>query len=147
MERLMLNVASGVAEYAQLTVIGPTGCSRHLPSQVTVLETSEKLVPFLLISTWLSIKACHKESFDVVIGGSGLVAPNLYLLSRLYNCKTTIFLHGLDLVFDSFLYQTIFIPCIRRASRVIANSRNTMPDNGDQSRRRFASNSGCQGIG
>ena len=125
MERLMQNAAGGIARYADLTVIGPKGCSRHLPPEVTVLEASAKLAPFLLMSTWLALKAIRKEHFTIVIGGSGLVAPTLYIIARLHSCTTIIYLHGLDLVVDNFLYKKIFIPCIRKANKVIVNSRNT----------------------
>lgn len=125
MERLMQNLAAGVAEYAELTVIGPSGCAKHLPGNVQVRETSEKLVPFLLFSSWLGIRACRQVKFDIVIGGSGLLAPVLSVLARFFSCKTIIYLHGLDLVINNFIYQRTFVPCMRTIDQVVVNSRNT----------------------
>jgi phosphatidylinositol alpha-1,6-mannosyltransferase len=84
-----------------------------------------KLAPFLLLSTLLSIRASNKKHFDIIIGGSGLTAPTLYLLSVFFRSKTMLFLHGLDLVVDSVIYKWTFLPCIRRVDQVIANSSNT----------------------
>jgi len=70
MERLLQNLAYGIAQYADLTVIGPRGCAKHLPDDVTVHETSSTLVPFLLGSTLLALVACRKTPFNVIIGGS-----------------------------------------------------------------------------
>lgn len=125
MERLVQHLALGLVEYSQLTVIGPKGCTSHLPAQVRVLESPSSLAPFLLCSTWLSLKACRQEKFDIIIGGSGLTAPTLYFLSLIHGSTTAVFLHGLDLVVDNFLYKRIFLPCIRRINLAIVNSHNT----------------------
>jgi len=61
----------------------------------------------------------------VVIGGSGLMAPLLFLLKTLFRCRTLILVHGLDIIVDHWLYQRLFIPALRRADQVVANSRNT----------------------
>jgi len=125
MERLLQNVTIGIAEYAQVTVIGPRGCSGHLPAAVTVREVPANLLSFLLVSTWIALRTCMQQSFEVIIGGSGLTAPTLYLLSLFHRSKTVLFLHGLDLVVDSYLYRWFFLPCIRKVSLVITNSLNT----------------------
>lgn len=125
MERLMQHLACGMAEYADLTVIGPRGCAQSLPVNVQVYETSDKLATFLLCSTWLGIKVCSKREFDIVIGGSGLIAPTLRILSLIFRCKTAIYLHGLDIIVDNYWYQQIFVPCLQRVYLTIVNSRNT----------------------
>ena len=61
----------------------------------------------------------------MVIGGSGLMAPLLFLLKTLFQCQTLILVHGLDIIVDHWLYQRLFIPALRRADQVVANSRNT----------------------
>ncbi|GAB5453659.1 MAG: hypothetical protein Hals2KO_39870 [Halioglobus sp.] len=60
-----------------------------------------------------------------MVGGSGLVAPILLLLSIFRRVKTVVLLHGLDVVVDNRLYQGLFVPCIRKVNLVIANSVNT----------------------
>ncbi len=121
----MHQFALGMSQYAELTVIGPRGCKAHLPRDTTVYEASSNLGPFLLLSTWLALRACRKNHFDVVVGGSGLVALTLRILSLLFASKTVVYLHGLDLVVDSAIYQRLFVPCIRHIDRIAINSRNT----------------------
>lgn len=125
MERLLHNLILGVAEYAQVTVIGPRGCRAHLPEPVAVHECSNKLAGFLGGSTLAALRIVRKGRFDVVIGGSGLIAPLLLLLKFLFRCRTLILVHGLDIIVDNWLYQRLFIPALRRADQVVANSRNT----------------------
>lgn len=125
MERLLWNTALGISERASLSVIGPKGCSKHLPEGIVTREVSEKLIPFLLLSIFHAIPLCRRTKFDVVIGGSGLAAPTIVFLEIFYGCKSMIYVHGLDLVVDSWLYQRLFLPCIRRVKTVVANSRNT----------------------
>ncbi|GAB3316797.1 glycosyltransferase family 4 protein [Haliea atlantica] len=125
MERLLHNLVLGVAEYADVTVIGPNGCRAHMPETVEVHECSNKLAVFLFGSTLAALRIVRKGRFDVVIGGSGLMAPLLFLLKTLFQCRTLVLVHGLDIIVDHWLYQRLFIPALRRADQVVANSRNT----------------------
>ncbi|MDO8863365.1 glycosyltransferase family 4 protein [Haliea sp. E1-2-M8] len=125
MERLLHNLVLGAAEYAEVTVIGPTGCREYLPDTVATHECSNKLAGFLVGSTLTALRIVRRGRFDVVIGGSGLIAPLLLLLKTLFRCRTLILVHGLDIIVDHWLYQRLFIPTLRRADQVVANSRNT----------------------
>lgn len=125
MERMMQQFAEGLCQYSELTVIGPRGCKQHLPSAITVYETSPQLARFLLQSTWLALRACRKVRFDMVIGGSGLIGPTLRILAWRFRCKTLVYLHGLDLVVDNRLYQLLFVPSLRKIDSVAVNSGNT----------------------
>lgn len=125
MERLLLNASTGIADYTALTVIGPRGCREHLPGGVNVHEVPSRLGPFLLAAAWRVLRLSARGSWDVMLGGSGLVAPLLLLGRSLTGCRTMILLHGLDVVVDNRLYQALFLPCIRRIDRVVANSEST----------------------
>lgn len=125
MERMMHQFALGIGQYAELTVIGPGGCKRYLPDEIAVHETSSRLGTFLLFSTWRALQACRKTRFDVIIGGSGLIGPTLRVLSYLFHYRTLVYLHGLDLVVNSRVYQSFFVPCLRGIDKVAVNSQNT----------------------
>jgi phosphatidylinositol alpha-1,6-mannosyltransferase len=125
MERLMQNAAQGMAEYAEVTIIGPRGCRQYIAPGVKVYETSPKLGPFLFMSVWHGLLACLRTRFDLILGGSGLTAPTLALLRLIRRSRTGLFIHGLDLVVNNTLYQSVFVPCIRVANFIIANSANT----------------------
>jgi len=125
MERLLLNAAIGITGYAGLTVIGPRGCREHLPRDVTVHEVPAEPGPFLAAASWQVIRLSTRHSWAAIVGGSGLTAPLLLLGRALLRCPTMVLLHGLDVVIDNRLYRAIFLPCIRRVDRVVANSGNT----------------------
>lgn len=125
METLMLHLVRGVNSYAEVTVIGPRGSTNVMPEGVRIREAPAGMFPFLLFSTWAAVIACRKTPFDRVIGGSGLVAPVLKVLKLFFGVKTVVFLHGLDVVVNSTIYQRLFLPCIRQTAQVIANSTNT----------------------
>lgn len=125
MERMMHQLALGISQYAELTVIGPQGCRAFLPHGIVVHETSPRMAPFLLGSTSLALRACRKSRFDVIIGGSGLIGPTLRILSWLFRSDTLVYLHGLDLVVDNLLYQLLFVPSLRGLGRIAVNSGNT----------------------
>jgi phosphatidylinositol alpha-1,6-mannosyltransferase len=125
MERLLLNLTQGVARDCDVTVIGPRGCEAFLPASICVREAPAGVLPFLALGTAAAIAACRQQPFDLVIGGSGVVAPVLAVIKRMFHLPTLLLLHGLDIVFDHTLYRGFFLPCIRRADRFIVNSKNT----------------------
>lgn len=134
MERLLYNLTLGIAEYANVTVIGPEGCGNYLPSTIRVFECSNKLAGFLSTSTLRALRVVRRETFDFVIGGSGLIAPLLWLLKSLFQCRTIVLVHGLDIVVNNWLYQNVFVPALGRSDHIVANSQNT---------RRLAIEKGC----
>ncbi len=121
----MLNMSHGLAEYADLTIVGPRGCSKYAPAKAQVHETSHSLAPFLILSLWHSARAASKNKFDLAIGGSGLIAPALLTMRAIFGCKTLAYVHGLDLVVNSRVYQRVFLASLRRLDKIVANSENT----------------------
>ena len=125
MERLMQNAAQGISSYAELTIVGPRGCGAHAPSGVTVIEVPPSLVPFLIMGSLCALRACLRQKFDAVIGGSGLAAPTLLLLKKLFKVPTVVFVHGLDIVVSNVVYQKLFVSAVTATDLIIANSQNT----------------------
>lgn len=123
---MMQEVVAGMAAYADVSVIGPRGCRDHLSKAVQVTEVPHTLFGFVTSSLFKGTALwCRRQRFDIIIGGSGLIAPLLAVLQGLFGARTAIFLHGLDVIVPSRMYQALFIPAIGRADLVIANSRNT----------------------
>jgi len=138
MERLMQHSVETLASRFDVTLIGPSGCSESVPKNVQTIECPPAPFSFLtraLIRGWQS---SGKKSFDIVLGGSGLVAPVTAFLSRISKARSVVFVHGLDLVVDNWIYQRFFVPFLRRHDLVIANSQNT---------RKIAIDKGCQASG
>ncbi|MFK7976178.1 MAG: glycosyltransferase family 4 protein [Halioglobus sp.] len=125
MERLIHQATLGLSEYADVTVIGPDGCAAQLPAHVNCHEVSQKLAPFIVHSAILARSIARKTSFDIVLGGSGLSVIGVLLAASKSNAKSALFVHGLDLVVNNWVYQRVFVPLICRADLLITNSSNT----------------------
>ncbi len=134
MERLLQHSVETLASEFDVTLIGPQGCGGFSPSSVQTIECPASPLSFLVSALLNGWRAIRKQSFDLVLGGSGLVSPVTSLLARRAKARSAIFVHGLDLVVDNWVYQTFFIPFLRRHDRIVANSRNT---------RTLASDKGC----
>lgn len=123
MERLNWHMADELSKYAEVKVVGPTGAAAVKPENVQVLESPLKpLVLFMLIALckafWTAV--CFKP--NVIIAGSGLTAPLVWLVSRLTGAKAVVYLHGFDITAAHWVYQKIWIPFFKRMDCVIVNS-------------------------
>ena len=112
MERLVFKASQGLAEWAELTIIGPTGCGAFTPRGATVHEVPHGMAPFMLFATLAALKACHTRNFDLVLGGSGLTAPILALLQKFKGLRAGALIHGLDIVVNNGVYQRVFVPAV-----------------------------------
>jgi len=114
-----------LADRFDVTLIGPSGCGKFAPKNVSVIECPPSPFLFLSIALFKGWRSARKTSIDLVLGGSGLVAPVTWFLASIAKARSFIFVHGLDLVVDNVFFQWFFVPFIRRHDRVIANSQNT----------------------
>lgn len=125
MERLMQHSVETLASRFDVTLIGPRGSGESAPNNVNTIECPAAPLSFLAMALLKGLRSAGNGSFDIVLGGSGLVAPVTFFLSRVAKARSVIFVHGLDLVVDNWVYQRFFVPFLRRHDRVVANSRNT----------------------
>ncbi len=128
------SVESLAAEF-DVTLIGPKGCGQFAPAGVQAIECPPSPFSFLTTALLKGWRAARKMRFDLVLGGSGLVGPVTALLSGIARARSVIFVHGLDLVVDNWIYQRLFVPFLRKHDLVIANSHNT---------RKIAVDKGCR---
>lgn len=131
----MQHTVETLASRFDVTLLGPDGCGRFTPHNVTAVECPAAPFSFLVMALFTGLRTSRKASFDIVLGGSGLVSPVTSILASITKARSLIFVHGLDLVVDNWVYQRFFLPFLRRHDRVIANSRNT---------RRIAIDKGCR---
>lgn len=127
MERLNLHLVCALAEDRALAVVGPHGCGASLPLPPhRIAEVPTRPLPlFLAKATALALLMAHRFRPDVVMAGSGLTAPLAWLAARLCGARLVVYVHGLDLVVQSLPYRLGWLPAVRRADLVIANSGNT----------------------
>jgi len=108
-----------------VTLIGPSGCSRFAPNNAAVIECPQSPFGFLISAIFKGMRPARKKSFDLVLGGSGLVGPVTWFLAKIASARSAVHVHGLDLVVENLIYQKMFVPFIRRHDCVVANSLNT----------------------
>ena len=111
---------------ASSALVGPPGCSSHVPSGAEVSETVAGPVAMTLVSGMaLSVAMAYRLRPAVVLAGSGLTAPAAVASAKLSGATAAVYLHGLDVIAPSRIYRAAWLPCIRRCDRVLVNSRNT----------------------
>ncbi len=125
MERLMQHSVETLTDEFDVTLIGPEGCGEFAPANVQIIECPSSPLSFLTTALAKGWRVARRTSFEIVLGGSGLVAPVTAMLSRVARARSVIFVHGLDLVVENWVYQRLFVPFLRRHDLVIANSQNT----------------------
>lgn len=125
MERLNLHMAIELAEWCDLTVIGPSGCRAALPQHIEVIEVPARPLPRFLLRSFLSAWRCAGRRFDLVLAGSGLSAVGVKLAARRTGARSVAYVHGLDLLAPHPIYRAVWLPVLRTLDFAIANSANT----------------------
>jgi phosphatidylinositol alpha-1,6-mannosyltransferase len=126
MERVNQKLLAELAEDWQVSLCGPQGCARSAPEAASVAETALKPLPiFLLGSSWRAWRLARRERPRLVLAGSGLAAPMAWLAARSVGARLAVYLHGLDVIAPSWIYQRFWLPFIRACDIVLVNSENT----------------------
>lgn len=127
MERLNLELARAITANGELAVVGPLGCAEWLELPTTrVSEVQIRPLPlFLARAASQAIRMGRRLRPDLVLAGSGLTAPLAFLAARACGARFVVYVHGLDLVVRSLPYRLLWLPAVRNADLVLANSRNT----------------------
>lgn len=110
----------------RIALCGPVGCSEYAPSHTEVKQARTKPLPIFLATTlWSAVCLAWKRRPGWVIAGSGLTAPIAWLAAKCAGGKAAVYLHGLDIVAPSHLYQWLWLPFIRHCDLALVNSVNT----------------------
>lgn len=126
MEKLNCELLWKLKSIGSVALCGPSGCCRFALPQTKVRECRIRPLPyFLLAALWNAFGLALRCRPRWVIAGSGLTAPVAWLVGRCSGSRVAVYLHGLDIVAESWLYQRAWIPLIRRCDLVLANSRYT----------------------
>lgn len=126
MERLNWHMADELSRRADIRVVAPKGASARAPDGVWIRETaSASPALFLADAIRLSSGIVARWRPDVVLAGSGLTAPVAWITARLCGARMAVYTHGLDLTVRHPIYRSLWLPAIRRADILIANSHAT----------------------
>ncbi len=120
--RLLLELSQSGA----VDLCGPRGCKAHAPEASEVAEVALKPLPRFLLgaaarAAWLGLR----RRPALVLAGSGLTAPIAWLAAGLCGASCAVYLHGLDIIAPSRVYQAVWLPFLRRCGLVLVNSANT----------------------
>ncbi|MDR0441657.1 MAG: glycosyltransferase, partial [Candidatus Accumulibacter sp.] len=98
MERLNLHMVEELARAAEVRLIAPEGAVDHAPPGVAVMQIPLRPVSrFLLGATWRTIRAARAWKPEIILAGSGLMAPSALAAARLCGARAAAYVHGLDL--------------------------------------------------
>ena len=126
MEQLNWHMAAELAKMADVRIIGPMGSAALAPDGIPTREAPlNPLWKFLWHARSLARREARIWKPDVVLAGSGLTAPLAQAAARACDARTAVYVHGLDVAVRHPVYRAIWLPAIRRADRIIANSHAT----------------------
>ncbi|WP_426271027.1 glycosyltransferase family 4 protein [Dyella kyungheensis] len=125
MEKLNLHLFAALEQRGSASLCGPAGCGEFVGATRYVESAIRPLSLFLLRAFFKTLWLGWKERPAVFVAGSGLTAPIVWTVARAFRGRAVVYLHGLDLVASSRLYQWLWLPFIRGCDLAIANSENT----------------------
>jgi phosphatidylinositol alpha-1,6-mannosyltransferase len=126
MERLGWHIVKAFSESFHVHVIGPEGCGKYLPREVTCTEVPLRPLGIFLGKTALNaLRQAVGFKPEVTFAGSGLTAPMALVAARLSRARSYAYVHGLDLVVPRAVYRWLWLPCLRLLDGIIVNSRAT----------------------
>jgi len=126
MEKVNQHLLAALQPTWRTALCGPDGCTEYVSPETRVRQSRVKpLSVFLIITLWYAVRLARRRKPEWVIAGSGLTAPIAWLAARTAGAKSVVYLHGLDIVAPSRVYQWLWLPFIRRCDLALANSANT----------------------
>ncbi|MHA3059182.1 glycosyltransferase family 4 protein [Acinetobacter sp. ANC 4636] len=123
MERLNWHIADELSKQNKVTMISHSAAKKLAPKNVKFYEVPLSPLPlFLILSFIRAFWICITQPTDTLFAGSGLTAPIVVLLAKVFRKKSIIYIHGLDIGTNNKIYNLCWVPFIRNADQVIANS-------------------------
>lgn len=126
MERLNQHLVEELSRYHSVHLVAPEGADQYVPKSVLIYQVA--LSPLWCCLSGLAVKgirACASWRPQIVLGGSGLVVPIVWIAARFFSARAVVYVHGLDITVPNRVYQRFWLPFLRRMDLVIANSRVT----------------------
>lgn len=126
MERLNLNLVKELYKRFDVRLVSIEGAQDYTPDGLLVYPViSRPLSSFLLSACWKSISVSKEWRPDVIVAGSGLVAPLAVIASWFSGARVVTYVHGLDITYDQFLYRSLWRLMIKKSDVLVANSNPT----------------------
>ena len=123
MERLNWHLADELSKDHNVDIISYRGAKKIAPQKTHFYGVPLNPLPlFLVLAFFKTFWLCIVQRPDILFAGSGLTAPIVVFFAKVFRRKSIIYIHGLDIGTDDKIYNILWIPFIRSANQVIANS-------------------------
>lgn len=127
MERLNWHIADELSHENDVLILSHTKAKNLSPQKCSFYGVPLNPLPlFLILSFIKTFLICLIQKPDVIFAGSGLTAPIVVFWAKIFRKKSIVYIHGLDIATNQPIYNRIWIPMIRMADKVIANSTPTL---------------------
>lgn len=125
MEKLNLNIFLALNNKFKAYLAGPSGSFKFHKVFPYIEFPFKPLWLYIAMSLFKVSLFALKIKPNIVFCGSGTSILAGYISARLCSAKLICYLHGLDIVASSVVYQSFFVPLIGKSNLVIVNSRHT----------------------
>lgn len=123
MERLNWHIADELSHDHEVLLLSHTEAKHKAPELCDFFGIRLNPLPlFLILAFFRTFLICIKHKPDILFAGSGLTAPIVVFWAKIFRKKSLVYIHGLDIATNHWLYNLLWVPFIRNASKVIANS-------------------------
>lgn len=127
MERLNWHIADELSKNNEIFLVSHHEAKDVAPTSADFYGVRLNPLPlFLILAFFKTFILCITKKPDILFAGSGLTAPIVVFWAKIFRKKSIIYIHGLDIANINTLYNLIWVPLIRKADKVIANSQPTL---------------------
>ncbi len=125
MEQLLYQLVQKIKDIVSVKVLAPF--SEDIKSDGVTVSRSQRrgLWGYFWFAFRESSRLLNREDFNLIMGGSALVTPLVYILSKQHGIPGTIYVHGLDLIYKNPLYQFVMNALLPRLDHLFSNSNQT----------------------
>ncbi len=122
MEKLNLHICQALAKIYDVSVAGPKDSS-NFHEQKSFVEFSAAPLWLYILSSWIKTAwLALKNKPDLVFCGSGAAILAGFFSAKITGATLVCYLHGLDIIADSVIYQNVFVPLIKKSDLILVNS-------------------------
>ncbi|WAU73837.1 MULTISPECIES: glycosyltransferase family 4 protein [unclassified Acinetobacter] len=123
MERLNWHIIDELSTDHDVLLISHLDARKIVPAKVSFYGVKLNPLFFFLILAFIkTFWICLTQRPDILFAGSGLTAPITVFWAKIFRKKSLVYIHGLDIGTDNPIYNLIWVPSIRMADKIIANS-------------------------
>ncbi len=127
MEQLLYQLVQEIKSEVRVDVIAPYNEKENSNLREEHINRSKAkgLLGFFLHALWAGYRTLKKDDHNLLFGGSALVSPIVLLLGKITKTSVVIYGHGLDLIYQNILYQSLIRFVLPRVDLLITNSAQT----------------------